>query len=578
MQNKNKLRTFVAVLCCLVSTGCAVDPKTGQPSFKGAFASDDPCSNNARNIGIAVGALAGAVIGNQVSHSNTARLLGAAAGAGVGGLIGFDLDRRRCALYKIAKANNLEMQVDDLVTMPASPANGSASASPGRKPQVVGMKVAIKDNGMQFLSGSDALRPEAQAYFGIIADQYSYVQQKKTLNGLSGKEEIAAVEQLKTKQIFLIGHTDDTGDSKMNADLSERRARAVARVFKEHGIAEDQIFFQGAGETLPMADNRTDDGRAKNRRVEIVDTPNQASFAQYLEGRKPNLAFYRPSTDQVLASTPEASRPKGKQQLPAKQTVLDKSAAKPADAAPAKNVAGSTVMTTKPATPQAKSNANLQSVQQMLPNEPVASAATSQANIPAAARADSINFGGALANGNLIVPDIGKMQQTSTVFNIISSAHAGESPPLTSCGEDRPRVANGVKSLGSGREQKFSTSDYLPGVYDSSWSGMVNGHLIALTHVAVLKDGGAPARTPDLLVYQNFTGGKNAMPTYSGTAGVNTYRGTNALLYRVFTTGPTRCMDIVIPNSNPKIAPNSNLVYQRGGELYQVAFTPSLVR
>jgi uncharacterized protein YcfJ len=83
--------------------GCATDPRTGQPSIKETFASDDPCSNNARNAGIAIGAIAGAVLGNQAKHSNGARLLGAALGAAAGGMIGQDMDRRRCELSKIAK-------------------------------------------------------------------------------------------------------------------------------------------------------------------------------------------------------------------------------------------------------------------------------------------------------------------------------------------------------------------------------------------------------------------------------------------------------------------------------------------
>lgn len=112
--NRNKFifqKPIVAILCCAFASGCAVDPKTGQPSFKETFASDDPCSNNARNIGIGVGAVLGAVIGNQVKHNDKARLLGAALGATAGGLIGYDMDKRRCELSKIAKQYNLDIQV-----------------------------------------------------------------------------------------------------------------------------------------------------------------------------------------------------------------------------------------------------------------------------------------------------------------------------------------------------------------------------------------------------------------------------------------------------------------------------------
>ncbi|MCA1324873.1 OmpA family protein [Herbaspirillum sp. alder98] len=558
MQKNKKLGVSVAVLCCLVSSGCAVDPKTGQPSFKETFASDDPCSNNARNVGIAVGVVAGLIIGNQVKHSNTARLAGAAAGAAIGGLIGASMDSRRCELYKIAKQNNLEMQVDDILA--SAPVGATASSPDAAKPEVVGMKVAIKDNGTQFRSGSDVLSPEAQAYFGAIADQYSFVQQSKRLNAQSSKDDVAAVELLKTKQIFLVGHTDDTGDSALNADLSARRANAVGRVFRDRGVPESQIFYQGAGETLPVADNRTDEGRARNRRVEIVDTPNQATFTQYLESRKPNLAFYRPTSETVTAAAEAPTR------------IAKPAPSVPARAATTRKNSATTKGAVSPA-PAVAANTDKAATSASTPT-PSARLKTAAAAVGVA----SVDFGGAPANGNFVVPNIGGPQQASSSFNLISSAHADAAVPLTSCAQDRPRVATGVKALSNGREQNFSTADYLPGVYDSSWSGSVNGHLVALTHVAVLKDGGAPARAPTLLVYQNYAGGKNVEPVYRGTPEVNTYRGANALLYRVFANGPAQCMDIVIPNNNPKTAPNSNLVYQRGGVLYQVAFAPSLVR
>lgn len=571
---------LLAGVCSMFSTGCVTTGSGGSNIFTDTFASSDPCSNNARNIGIAVGAVAGAVIGNQVKHSNTSRLLGAAAGAAVGGLIGADMDRRRCELHRIAQKNNLDMQVEDVV---ASRANGSSSsASDGTKSEVVGMKVAIRDNGTQFQSGSDVLTPEAVAYFSAIADQYSYAQQKKRLNNQSGKDDIAAVEQLKSKQIFLVGHTDDTGNSTLNAELSERRARAVARIFRDRGIADSQIFYQGAGETLPIADNRTEDGRSKNRRVEIVDTSDQATFTQYLESRKPNVAFYRPSSVSPSSSMVAAKAPA---KLPAKLSTKAKpvTAAKEeavstsAPPAPTGLAAAQMAITAKPEKRQGQDMRSMPESSSS-PQTAAMAAAAVQSKPAAATTAGGLDFGGAPAQGRFVVPDIGGMQQTSSSFSIVSSAYADESMPLSSCAQDRPRVAMGVKSLSSGREQKFSTADYLPGVYDSSWSGALNGHLVALTHVAVLRDGGAPARQPTLLIYSNYTGNKSAEPVYRGTPEVNVYRGRSALLYRVFANGPTQCMDIVIPNDNPKTAPNSNLVYKKSGTLYQVAFSPSLVR
>lgn len=125
---------------------------------------------------------------------------------------------------------------------------------------------------------------------------------------------------------------------------------------------------------------------------------------------------------------------------------------------------------------------------------------------------------------------------------------------------------------------KISTADYLPGVYNSSWSGTVNGHLVALTNVAVLRDGGAPARKPNLLIYRDYDGNQKVVANYRGTPEANAYQGDKALLFRVFSEGPVRCMDVVIPNSNPRSAPDSNLIYTRKEEFYQAGFSPSLAK
>jgi outer membrane protein OmpA-like peptidoglycan-associated protein len=65
------------------------------------------------------------------------------------------------------------------------------------------------------------------------------------------------------------GHTDNQGDDAMNLDLSKRRAAAVKKYLVSKGVAENRLKDQGFGETKPIADNNTAEGRAKNRRVEF---------------------------------------------------------------------------------------------------------------------------------------------------------------------------------------------------------------------------------------------------------------------------------------------------------------------
>lgn len=71
-------------------------------------------------------------------------------------------------------------------------------------------------------------------------------------------------------RVTVEGHTDDVGDDAYNRDLSERRARAVARELSLRGVPRDRITARGLGESRPVAPNDGDEGRGKNRRVEIV--------------------------------------------------------------------------------------------------------------------------------------------------------------------------------------------------------------------------------------------------------------------------------------------------------------------
>ncbi|RKF16146.1 OmpA family protein [Roseovarius spongiae] len=74
--------------------------------------------------------------------------------------------------------------------------------------------------------------------------------------------------------VQVVGHTDSTGAAAYNQGLSERRANAVADVLMDGGVGFGRIQTFGRGEDQPVASNLTDEGRAQNRRVEIVILPN----------------------------------------------------------------------------------------------------------------------------------------------------------------------------------------------------------------------------------------------------------------------------------------------------------------
>jgi len=70
-------------------------------------------------------------------------------------------------------------------------------------------------------------------------------------------------------KVICLAHTDSVGTAEYNLDLSERRARSVKSFLVKQGVPPPSIRFHGMGYTRPLADNATDEGRAKNRRVEF---------------------------------------------------------------------------------------------------------------------------------------------------------------------------------------------------------------------------------------------------------------------------------------------------------------------
>jgi len=75
---------------------------------------------------------------------------------------------------------------------------------------------------------------------------------------------------LTDSKVIVEGHTDNVGSAAANQKLSEQRARAVMQYLIERGVAANRLEAVGHGLTKPVADNKTDEGRAKNRRVELV--------------------------------------------------------------------------------------------------------------------------------------------------------------------------------------------------------------------------------------------------------------------------------------------------------------------
>ncbi len=87
---------------------------------------------------------------------------------------------------------------------------------------------------------------------------------KAKLDDLVGK-----VKGINLEVIIAVGHTDSVGSDAYNQKLSVRRAESVKAYLVTKGIEKNRIYTEGKGEKQPVADNKTKEGRAKNRRVEI---------------------------------------------------------------------------------------------------------------------------------------------------------------------------------------------------------------------------------------------------------------------------------------------------------------------
>ena len=80
---------------------------------------------------------------------------------------------------------------------------------------------------------------------------------------------VSKIKDINLEVIIAVGHTDSVGSDAYNQKLSVRRSEAVKAYLVSKGIEKNRVYTEGKGEKQPVADNKTSEGRAKNRRVEI---------------------------------------------------------------------------------------------------------------------------------------------------------------------------------------------------------------------------------------------------------------------------------------------------------------------
>ncbi len=136
----------------------------------------------------------------------------------------------------------------DLVKKPEpAPVASAAPATPKPPPAPQVEKVTLKGDTL-FDFDKSVVKPEGKIVLDRLADQ------AKSMN---------------LEVIIAVGHADWTGPEAYNQKLSERRAEAVKAYLISKGIPAGKLYTEGKGETQPVADNKTREGRAKNRRVEV---------------------------------------------------------------------------------------------------------------------------------------------------------------------------------------------------------------------------------------------------------------------------------------------------------------------
>ena len=88
---------------------------------------------------------------------------------------------------------------------------------------------------------------------------------------------VSKTKSINLEVIIAVGHTDSVGSDAYNQKLSIRRSEAVKAYLVSKGVEPNRVYTEGKGEKQPVADNKTAEGRAKNRRteIEVVGTRNK---------------------------------------------------------------------------------------------------------------------------------------------------------------------------------------------------------------------------------------------------------------------------------------------------------------
>ncbi|HLL93520.1 MAG TPA: OmpA family protein [Spirosoma sp.] len=197
---------------------------------------------NKTQRGAVIGAGSGAVIGGVVGRRSGNTVLGSILGATVGGAAGAVIGRR------------MDKQAEEM------------------RRELPNAQVERVGEGIKITFGSD-----------ILFDVNSYQLKPETKRQLT--EFAQTLNKYEDTDIRIEGHADATGSDATNQTLSERRAQAVASFLESQGVKSSRIEEKGYGEAQPIADNTSEAGRSKNRRVDVAVFANKKMQREAKEGK-----------------------------------------------------------------------------------------------------------------------------------------------------------------------------------------------------------------------------------------------------------------------------------------------------
>ena len=217
----NKIVLLFYALVLIVSLTNCTATKNANNKKKGAV------------IGAASGAVIGAIIGNNAGkggNGEAGAVIGGVVGGTAGVLIGAKMDKQAQKIEEEIPGATVE-RVDDAIVITFDETSG----------------VYFETNKYNINSAS-----------------------QQTLNKL-----VAVFKEYPETNILVVGHTASVGDEDYNVTLSKNRANSVTDYLITHGISRSRLTTNWYGETQPIQDNSTSEGRAKNRRVNVAVLPNE---------------------------------------------------------------------------------------------------------------------------------------------------------------------------------------------------------------------------------------------------------------------------------------------------------------